>query len=487
MPEAISTLTNFRAEPVLNAVPALARAPFLWSQRGQHMLPVETRGALPAWLSGQLVRTAPAIFQSEGWRAAHWFDGLGLLYSFELEAGRVSFRQRLLDSRAAALVAEGKSRLGSFGTPMRRNFFQRLVQPVPPRTDNTNVNVIPWQGSWLAMTETPAQHVIASEDVATRGLYAYEDRLPAGMHMTAHPHYDFEGQALVNLGTTFGPKNEVTVFRQGPSEKGRTVEGKLVLDRVPYLHDFGVTAHHLVLIDQPLRVNPLSLLWSNRGYIEHFEWEPETGTRLWLFDRKRASWTCYETEALFCFHVVNTFEDGDDVVFDFVAYDDARVIEQLRTEALARGATPAMTPRYVRARLRPGAKHVQLEQLSNAGFDFPAIAYERVHGRPYHVAWGVALRGAKSGDSESELVRVDTEQPEVRRFSERAMTYGEPVFVPRPGATDANDGVLLTVGSHMREELATLAVLDAQTLEPLAHCDVGLSLPLGFHGNFRAR
>jgi beta,beta-carotene 9',10'-dioxygenase len=483
MPDAISAVPTFRAETAVAAVPALERAPFRWTQRDKHVLPVETRGELPSWLAGQLVRTAPAVFQADHWRAAHWFDGLALLYSFDFEAGKVRFRQRLLDSHTAALASQGKSSTASFGSPIRRSFFKRLVQPVPPFTDNTNVNVIPWQGDWLALSEVPAQHVIGSDDVATRGLYQYQDKLPAGLLMTAHPHYDFEGNALVNLGTTFGPKTEITVFRQGPRERGRTVEGKIALERSPYVHDFGVTARHVVLIDHPLRVSPISLLWSNRGFIEHFKWQPETGTVLRLFDRQRGSWSSYETEALFCFHVVNTFEDGDDVVFDFVAYDDASVIAQVRTEVLARGEVPALTPRYVRARLRPGAKRVELEQLSNVGFDFPAIAYARVHGRPYQVAWGVALQG----ELESELVRIDHRQPEVRRFSESAMTYGEPVFVPRPGAQDADDGVLLTLGSHLRQDRASLAVLDAQSMRPLAHCDVELSLPLGFHGNFRAR
>jgi carotenoid cleavage dioxygenase-like enzyme len=32
------------------------------------------------------VRTAPAVFEQNGWRADHWFDGLGLLYGFRFEA-----------------------------------------------------------------------------------------------------------------------------------------------------------------------------------------------------------------------------------------------------------------------------------------------------------------------------------------------------------------------------------------------------------------
>ncbi len=488
MSEATATLSNFRTDSAVEAVPALERAPFRWTERTRYTLPVEVRGALPSWLGGQLLRTAPAVFQNErGWRAEHWFDGLCLLYSFDIADGQVRFRQRLLDSKAAQVAAQGESSIGSFGTPIQRSFWKRLFQPAPPITDNTNVNVVPWQGGWLAMTETHAQHFVSGEDVATRGIYRYEDKLPAALNTTAHPHYDFVGNALVNLGTVWGPKNEIHVFRQGPRDKARVVEGKLAFERAPYLHDFGVSARHVVLIDHPLRASALPMLWSNKPFIEHFKWQPETGTRLWKFDRKHGSWTPYETEALFCFHVVNTFEEGDDVVFDFVAFDDASVIDALKTAKLARGMLPNFAPRYVRARLRPGAKRVELEQLSNVGFDFPAVNYARVHGRPYRFAWGVGLHGASSGDWDSELVKLDHEQPEVRRFAERGITYGEPVFVPRPGAAAEDDGVLLSVGSHSRGERATLAVIDAATMKPLAHADVGLSLPLGFHGNFSAR
>jgi beta,beta-carotene 9',10'-dioxygenase len=472
-------------EPAAQA-PAFDRAPFRWSQRAVDTLPVHTRGRLPDWLQGQLVRTSPAVFETAGWRAAHWFDGLALLYGFSFEPGRVSFRQRLLDSRFATLAEQGLARTGTFGTPMKRNFFQRLLAPVPPITDNTNVNVVPWQGAWLAMTETPHQHVIDGGDMATRGLYRYQDKLPGSLNMTAHPHFDFDGKAMVNIGIHYGRKTEFSVFRQGTHDKARTVEGKLAFERAPYLHDFGCSARHVVVIDHPLRGSAASMLFSNRPLIEHYKWQPETGTRLWKFERASGRWSSYETDALFCFHVVNTFEEGDDVVFDFVAYDDASIVDALRTDKLAAGELPAMTPRYVRARLRPGAKRAELELLSNQGFDFPAIAYRREHGKPYQQAWGVSLYAADAG-WQSQLVRVSTTGSEVRSFAERDVTYGEPVFVPHPQASHAGQGVILSVGSHLREERASLAVLDAETMVPLAHCDVELSLPLGFHGNFQAR
>jgi carotenoid cleavage dioxygenase-like enzyme len=56
----------------------------------------------------------------------------------------------------------------------------------------------------------------------------------------------------------------------------------------------------------------------------------------------------------------------------------------------------------------------------------------------------------------------------VRRFGESDVVYGEPVFVPKPGAARATEGVVLTVGSHVHEDRATMTVLDADSLEPVA-------------------
>jgi beta,beta-carotene 9',10'-dioxygenase len=238
-----------------------------------------------------------------------------------------------------------------------------------------------------------------------------------------------------------------------------------------------------VVIDHPLRFSPISMLFSNRPLAEHFVWTPETGTKLWRLDRTSGQWTGYETDALFCFHVVNAFEDGADTVLDFLAYEDASVVGAARVARLADGVVPLLG-RYVRARLRPGATRVQLESLSHERFEFPNIAHRAQSGRRYDVAWGAQLAPASWSSS---IVRLDTANGDVRRHGEQDITFGEPVFVPRPGAERATEGVVLTVGSHAREDRALLEVLDADSLEPLARCTLPLALPLGFHGNFRPK
>ncbi len=466
--------------------------PFAWTRRDAATLPVEVQGSLPTWLAGQLVRTAPAMFSSGSWQAAHWFDGLGMLYGFTLgdasAPGGVRFRQRALDSKARREIESGREKTASFGTSMKRNWLQRVMGAIPPSTDNANVNVVPWQGSWLAMTETPHQHVIDPQDLGSRGLYRYDDDLPRGLSMTAHPHFDFARNAMVNVGLTLGPKSELWVLRHEADGRVRKVEGKLPFKRVPYVHDFGLTAKHAVVIAHPFDVSALSLLTSNRGFIEHFRWRPQQGTSLWVLDRERGTWSEYQTDPLFCFHTVNAFEDGADLVLDFVAYDDPSVIASLEAHNLAgaRSGISTLAARYVRARMTPGKRHAQLTTLSDARFEFPSIAYRAQHGHAYQTAWGASLLDDGRGGMATDIVRVDLQRASVQRFAEPGVVYGEPVFVPQPGAARDDDGVLLTVGTDARSERSLLTVLDATRLEPLARCEVPLSLPLGFHGNFKS-
>jgi beta,beta-carotene 9',10'-dioxygenase len=459
--------------------PSLGR-PFLWSGPARGECAAQLSGALPVWLRGKLVRTCPAVFERKHFHAQHWFDGLGLIYGFELTES-VHFRHCLLSSRVLAEADMPNSHSASFGTEMTRSLFRRLLHPIPGVTDNANVNVIPWQGDWLAMTEAPHQHIIDGATLASKGLYRYDDDLPRGLSMSAHPHYDAVRGALVNVGERLGKKNELVLYHQARTSRTRGVESRITLKRVPYLHSFGLTERHAVVIEHPLSVNPLRMLFSNKGFIDHFEWRPEEGTRLIVIDRRDGTHVAVETESLFCFHTVNTFEDGEDLVFDFLAYDDVQIVSALRMQTLPT-SLPTISPRLVRARLGANRKSVELEKLCASRFDLPQIAYAKVSGKRHHVVWGTEFTDTRA----STLVKVDLDTGEMRRFSEDGVIYGEPVVVSRPGGEAEDDAVLLTVGTLLDEEKTRLSVLDAKTLERLACADVPLSVPLGFHGSFQS-
>ena len=65
------------------------------------------------------------------------------------------------------------------------------------------------------------------------------------------------------------------------------------------------------------------------------------------------------------------------------------------------------------------------------------------------------------------------------------MLPGEPLFVPRPGGTAEDDGVVLSMGTDASGG-SSLYVLDASDMRLLARCQSPVPLPAGFHGEWVA-
>lgn len=440
-------------------------------------------GAIPDWLRGDLLRTAPALFAHEGWAAAHWFDAVGMLYRFSVASPtEVTWAQRLLECDLARHVQRGRVPLSSFGTPNGRPWWKRVVQPVPHRSDNTNVNVLKLGPDWVAMTETETQYVVDPESLSTRGAVRYDDALGGGLAMLAHPQLDVARSRVVNVATKLGAEAELVVYEHAPAERRRVEVGRWKTKAFPYVHAFSLTATRAVLIDHPMRATTSSLLWSNKGYIDHFRWDGASPTRLVVVDRQTGTHRVLETDAMFVFHTVHAFDDGDGMVMDVLAYPDAGVVEALRVGRLSE-ASLDLRPSLVRLHLDLAKGSVRREVLLADGFEFPSVSYRKVSGGRHRVAWGARIFGEGKA-ARSALVRVDVDGGEVRSHADAGVVYGEPVFVARPGATDEDDGVLLSVGSSPAEGRSHLAVFRGRDLERLATATVDTPLPLGFHGSF---
>ena len=485
----VTTSTPAAVTPsnLLEAARTLAQtAPFRGPKAPEGCELATLTGKLPEWLRGDLVRLTIDLGATPDWAPAHWFDGVGLAYGLTLAGGNaVRLRWAVLDCAVGRAARRGQVPYAQFSSPNQRSGLRRLFGPIPNLTDNANVNVVRMGPDWVAMTETPHQLLLDDDSLRVRGHVRYADQL---RHASPLAHPIVSGDTVTNLVSKLGPRAEVSVCRHQAASRRRDVLARWTTFAYPYIHSFGLTPETAIIIDHPLRLHPLDLVWSNRGVIEHFKWQQGSATRLVLLSLRDGSVRTYETEPLFCFHTVHAFETSEHTVLDLLAYDDAAIVRGLSLPGFAAGF-PDCKPELLRLLIDRRSGKVSRQVLSDTRFEFPQLDYERVGAGETDHVFGSALH-SRDARLRSEIVRIaarDTHpahtgaEPE-RRFSEGTYVFGEPVFVGDPARARAGQGVLLAVGADERG--SALFVLDASSLDVLAHARFETPLPLGFHGSF---
>jgi carotenoid cleavage dioxygenase-like enzyme len=442
-------------------------------------------GALPSWLAGTLLRTGPGRFEAGERTLNHWFDGLAMLHRFSFADGEVSYANRYLRSRAWR-AAEETGAIGymEFATDPCRSFFSRVATMFSPGgalSDNGVVNVTRLGERFVALTEVPLPVAFDPKTLETAGVVDYDDSI-GGVMTTAHPHQDPCTGDLVNYMTHFGALNSYRVYSQAAGSMRRREIVSIPVRRPSYMHSFAITERYVVLAEFPLVVNPISIPLSGRPFIENYRWKPALGTRFIVVDKATGKVRSrHQGSPCFAFHHINAFEDGDELVVDMCAYDDDEIIRSLYLEPLRSGAA-APEGRVRRYRIPPAAgADASEERIGDLHLELPRIDYRRCNGRPYRFVYGSGHAGSGFSDC---VVKLDVQDGEALRWAEDGCYAGEPVYVPAPGASAEDEGVLLSVVLDADAGTSFLLVLDAATLEERARVRVPHHIPFGFHGMF---
>ncbi|MEA2421702.1 MAG: beta,beta-carotene 9,10-dioxygenase [Thermoleophilaceae bacterium] len=441
---------------------------------------IPLKGELPPWLSGSLVRVTPARFDIDGERPIrHWFDGLAMLHRFAFSEGRVSYANRFLQSDSYKRAERGDGIGTGFATDPCRAIFKRVQAMFSPDfTDNANVNLMRLGERYVAMTESPLPVEFDAETLATLG----HTKPAPGQITTAHPHFDSARGEAVNYAARVGPRSSYRVYTTDAQDNQR-VTAKVPVKEPAYMHSFGMTERYVVLAEFPLLLNPLKLAAGKRTFIESYRWRPERGTRFLVIDRQDGGVKMTVTaEPFFSFHHVNAWEEGDDVVVDLVAYEDASVIDELYIDRLRAGTTAAES-QLRRYRLSPGQERVDGEVLLDRTLELPRIDYSRVNAKPHRIVYAAGAR-PEAEDWLDELLKFDVETRALRTWHEPGCYPGEPVFVGRPDREREDDGAILSVVFDSSTGRSFLLVLDAATFEEQARAEVPHHVPFSFHGQF---
>jgi carotenoid cleavage dioxygenase-like enzyme len=443
-------------------------------------------GKIPAWLSGSLLRTGPAKFETTTRKLNHWFDGFAMLHKFNFKDGVVAYQNTFLETKAFLKSQEdGRVHYREFATDPCKSIFAKVQSLfVSSLTDNANVNIAKFADRYMSLTETTLPVEFDREHLKTLGVYKFPDAI-GGQITTAHPHFDFAAQRGFSYAVKLSAKSHYQIYRIEGDK--RTLLNSIPVERPSYMHSFGMTERYLILVEYPIVVNALDLLISGKPFIENYRWQPERATTFLVIDKKSGDLAAtLKGDPFFAFHHINAFESGDTIALDIASYENSSIIQALYLDALRKDTSegtipPSYPTRYM---LNVKTKTVTAKRLSDAIIELPVMNYEHYQMKPYKYIYGIQAK--ERGDFWNALAKVDVVSGKIIFWAEPGTYAGEPVFVQAPGASDEDDGVILSVVLNTQENNSFLVILDAKTFQEIGRAVVPHHIPFGFHGNFYA-
>ncbi|MFN3592562.1 MAG: carotenoid oxygenase family protein [Thermaurantiacus sp.] len=432
-------------------------------------------GDLPQELSGLHVRNGPNP-RHHPRHPHHWFDGDGMFHAIRFRDGKAEYRNRWLRTRD--FLADDEGGEGACGADGVLVPFRREAGG-PPYRDTANTDVVAHAGRLLGLWYVSGMPVaVDPETLDTIGTEDFGGALPR--HVSAHSKVDPATGELVYFDyALFEPWMAIgTVSSQGRL----THHARIDLPGLRLPHDMGLTENYQILHDLPVVYSEAGLrqrLWriTFRDQPARFGVVPRTGTN--------ADIRWYETDPCYIYHVVNCWEEGDEVVM--IA---CRMVPNNHALNPAWGDFAPMVnvlklcavPVEWRMNLATGA--CTQRQLDDRIGEFPVVNLDMT-GRKTRWSYHVAM-------APDELMRFEAYLKydlETGASTEHRLPPGwagsEPAFAPRPGATQEDDGWLVSFVTSP-EGTSEVQVVDARDFAspPVARIPLPQRVPAGFHGTW---
>ncbi len=442
-------------------------------------------GKLPLWLNGRFIHISPAQYTLGDEKIWHFFDGFGLLTSYTFSGDKIGVCSRLLKTdQLKASLSEGKINLLGFAENFGEFFPLRTTSDGQKAcTSNANINVMRLGEHYLALGEIPMPVEFNPETLATEGMFDYADDLPKkDAWESAHPKKDPETGIVYNIMYGFGFMSDLIIYKFNEKTLSREKIASHHVSYASYVHDFSITKRFIVIVAYPLVVNPWDLNGireksTESSFIGAFKWKPDQGTIVSVFDKNDGSLVQeFKLPPFFALHHVNAYENANgQIALSLLAYDDPKIILDL-----ALFPDGNISPSNIRTiTLDFQSKKASLKTVSNISCDFPVVP-DKLLGREFRYFYAVCFNNCD--DKRNGLMKYDLLQGKQQIFYRQGLLFGEPVFVPKPDGRSEDDGVLLVVGRN--DEGYSLFVIDASTMEELAHASFKGAAATQLHGHY---
>ena len=454
-------------------------------------------GTLPAGLTGTYLRVGPLGFDSlAGERKRSMIDSAGgLLREFTFAPGRPRARVRQVKTEALrAELAAGRFLYPSISTLVPGQFNGALRMQ-----NQASVAVYPRAGQWIVTDEMQRPVEMRTTDLTTAGEVTLDPESPLAKYL-AHAKRDPRTGNWCHFKFTMGRNSSGRIVCVDP--RGEVVYRSDVFvipavggpGQTPYIHDWGFTKNYVVLYLQPYLFNIPRLIKAFTGLapmMDALYTEPKLTAKVAVISRADASLKALVDtgEAAMTWHFVNAYDQDGEVVLDVtsskIEKKEFGLGNSVRLPILGQPLPDQPDATFLK-RIRLNVREARLIEntvlLEDANYEFPSVA-PKMQGRAHRFAYLGRCHGARPWFTGVAKYDYATRTNVYFDFSEYEFA-GEPMFAPRAGGVDEDDGFVLVEVYNGAIKRSALVVFDARDLKsgPVARLWLSRHLPFGFHG-----
>ena len=452
-------------------------------------------GALPKELAGgRHLQNGPG-WTKIGDRLAHPFDGHGFVRSLTFtKDGGAQFRSRFVKTPAyVAERAAGRLVHKGLGTNIGNSPLSNLRAPGPRNVSNTTIQ--PWAGRLVSGWEGGRPYALDAESLDTIGEETFGGTLPDAAFL-AHMRIDADANRLIGCNL-FRERPSRFVFREFDDQGRQVAEREASIPGMHFEHDFVATPRWYILAGNPMTASLPKFAKAMLGFgtlIEALRTDDSKGGELYLIPRGRPGpvRTIRLPQRAFVIHFANAHDVDDHTCeVELCAFESFEFGGEFGFQGPRKPLDPEIPDhrpsfqRLYRATIQTDSDEARWEQLSEYGMDFPRVHPAR-EGRAVPAIYASARSNRTNSDPFDAIARVDTEdraRPTDVWSAGDGQFVGEPVFAPRPDASDLDDGWVIAVVYDGVASNTKLCVFDPKALPkgPIAAVPLPLQ-PYGFHG-----
>ena len=437
-------------------------------------------GEIPKDINGIYVRNGPnPKFEPQG--HYHWFDGDAMLHAVQFENGKATYRNRWI--RTKNFIEEEQA---------GKSLWQGLM------------------GKFSANANRPWNRGVPLKDTANTAVGFHDGKLLAGWYMCGDL-YSIDPITLETIGVedyngTFTSKamahikvdehsNEMMFFDyeltepymaygvvNGTGTVKHFTKVKLPGPRIP--HDMAITKNHSILMDLPLFYDLEVMVKKGKAFPV---FRRDLPSRFGILPRfgngNEVRW--FEAKPCYIYHTINAWEEGDEIIMDCCINPEPTPQHKLKPGATAMDKLCA----YLRVEAHLHRYHFNLKtgetkeyQLDDRKTEFPLMNSQYL-GRKSKFAYNQHFDLSHQMRFDG-LVKYNTEnQTEQIHWYGEGRFGSESPFIPKPNATEEDDGYVVSFVTDANSGTSEVIVLDAKNVdqEPLARIQLPQRVPLGFH------